>query len=51
MQSLASAQVGWHLEKRKYLDEIANLHDQLNKKEVEINKMNKDIDRAKLRAD
>lgn len=46
-----SAQITWQVERRKYLDEISNLQDQLSRKDYEYNKLSKEVDKWKMRAE
>jgi hypothetical protein len=51
LQSLNSAQISWQAERRKHLDEISNLQDQMSRKDYEHAKLAKEVEKWKARAE
>jgi peptidoglycan hydrolase CwlO-like protein len=51
LQALSTAQIGWQVERRKYLDEISSLQDQLSRKDYDMTKLNKEIERWKSKSE
>lgn len=41
LQAMGAAQISWQVERRKHLDEISSLQDQLSRKDYELAKLSK----------
>jgi hypothetical protein len=41
LQAMGTAQISWQVERRKHLDEISSLQDQLSRKDYELTKLSK----------